>query len=72
VDIDDAFGVTLTTCSIEEIKQAITKVADLSTPGLLGMARQAWEFARANHTRELFANAYQKIVEQIITVHGKV
>jgi hypothetical protein len=33
-------------------------------------ARKAWEFARANHTRERFAQEYQKTIIKILTDKG--
>ncbi|MBN4002468.1 hypothetical protein [Nostoc sp. LPT] len=35
------------------------------------MSRQAWEYARANHTKEKFAQAYTNAVEQIIKNHSQ-
>jgi glycosyltransferase involved in cell wall biosynthesis len=68
VDIDD-FGFLLKDCSIETIKESIRMVANLSAQELRERARQAWEFARANHTREKFAEEYRKIVTDIISSH---
>jgi hypothetical protein len=34
------------------------------------MARKAWEFARANHTRERFAEEYKKVIGKIINTYG--
>jgi glycosyltransferase involved in cell wall biosynthesis len=66
VDVDD-FGFLLKDCSVETIKESIRMVASLSTQELRERARQAWEFARANHTREKFADEYRKIVTGIIS-----
>lgn len=60
------FGVTLTDCSIEEIKNTIRMVSCLSAEELKLMSRKAWEFARTNHTKERFAEEYRKIIEKII------
>jgi glycosyltransferase involved in cell wall biosynthesis len=65
VDIDDDFGLTLKTSSIEEIKDAVQRIANLPAEELQRMARRAWEFARANHTQERFAEEYRKAVESI-------
>lgn len=70
VDVDD-FGVILKNCTIEEIKNSIRTVSNLPTPELKRMAKKAWEFARANHTREKFAEEYWKVVEKIIATYRK-
>jgi glycosyltransferase involved in cell wall biosynthesis len=61
VDVHD-FGLILKNCSIEEIKDSIRKVSSLSAQELKLMARKAWEFARANHTRARFAEEYRKVI----------
>lgn len=66
VDVDD-FGVILKDCSIDEIKRSIIKISNLPTNELKRMARKAWEYARANHTREKFTQEYKKVIEKIIT-----
>ena len=66
VDVD-GFGYLLKDCSIENIKEEIRMVANLSAQELRERARQAWEFARANHTREKFADEYRKIVTDLIS-----
>jgi glycosyltransferase involved in cell wall biosynthesis len=69
VDIHDV-GFLLKNCSINEIQDSIQMVANLPSRELKLMSRKAWEFARANHTREKFAEEYRKIVTTIITTHG--
>ncbi|MBV9385102.1 MAG: glycosyltransferase [Chroococcidiopsidaceae cyanobacterium CP_BM_ER_R8_30] len=71
VDVHDDFGVILKESSIKEIKSSIQKIANLSTSDLKSMARKAWEFARANHTREKFAESYRDTVGEIIADHAK-
>ena len=63
------FGVILNTCSIDEIKMSIRTVSSLPAEGLKLMSRKAWEFARANHTKERFAEEYRRIMARIITDH---
>lgn len=65
VDVD-SFGIVLKDCSIDEIKKSVHYVSDLPSQQLRLMARQAWEFARSNHTRERFAEQYSKAVDKII------
>jgi glycosyltransferase involved in cell wall biosynthesis len=69
VDVHD-FGIILKDCSINEIKRSIQMVSKLPAEELKQMARKAWEYARANHTREKYAKEYQKTVEKIINNFG--
>lgn len=66
VDVDD-FGLILKECTIDEIKNSIEYLSSLSIHELGIMARRAWEYARANHTRKKFARQYRAIVEDIIS-----
>lgn len=70
VDVDD-FGVILKDCSNGEIKTAIQNVSNRSVEDLKRMARKSWEYARANHTRERFAEAYAKTILKIMAIHNK-
>ena len=69
VDVE-GFGFLLQDCSVEDIKSSIRMVASLSPEALRKKARQAWEFARANHTREKFTEEYRKVVGAIISAYG--
>ena len=64
VDVHE-FGVLLKDCSINEIKDSIRSLADLSVHELKSMARRTWEYARTNHTREKFAEDFRKIIDLI-------
>ena len=66
VDVD-GFGIVLESCSLEEIKDAVQRVASLPVHELQGRARSAWEHARAHHTRERFAEEYRKAVSRILS-----
>lgn len=70
VDVGD-FGVILKDCSIDEIKISMRTVSSLPTEELKRMSRRAWEYARANHTRERFAEEYQKVIKRIIANHHR-
>ena len=62
------FGFLLKDCSIENIKECDHVWSPVSLlKSSEERARRAWEFARANHTREKFADEYRKIVTKIIT-----
>jgi glycosyltransferase involved in cell wall biosynthesis len=70
VDVHD-FGVILKDYSLEEIKATVSKIANLPGEDLKLMSRKAWEYARANHTKEKFAEAYRNAVEQMIENHNQ-
>jgi glycosyltransferase involved in cell wall biosynthesis len=62
----DGFGFLLKDCSISEIKDCVRRVSELSELDLKEMSRKAWEYARANHTREKYAEEYRKFAEKIL------
>lgn len=68
VDVSDDFGIILNHSSIEEIKDSVRKISKLPAEELKLMARKAWEFARANHTKERFAEEYKQVIEKIMTM----
>ena len=69
IDVSPDFGVTLESCSVEEITNAVQRVSDLPSQQLQRMARKAWEYARANHTKERFAEEYPKAIAKIMDHH---
>jgi glycosyltransferase involved in cell wall biosynthesis len=71
VDVDESMGVILNTCTVDEIKASVTKISHLTRQQLESMAKRNWEFARANHSREIFAASYAKIIAEIIAVEKK-
>ena len=66
VDVDEDFGIMLKTSAVAEIQDAVQRIAHLPAEELKNMARRAWEFARAHHTRERFAEEYRKTVELLL------
>jgi glycosyltransferase involved in cell wall biosynthesis len=70
VDVHD-FGVIFDNLSLEEIKAKVISISNLPEEDLKLMSRQAWEYARANHTKEKFAQVYRNVVEQIIENHSQ-
>ncbi|MEH2263780.1 glycosyltransferase [Nostoc sp.] len=70
VDVHD-FGVIFDNLSIEEIKAKVISISNLPVEDLKLMSHQAWEYARANHTKEKFAKVYRNVVEQIIENHSQ-
>jgi glycosyltransferase involved in cell wall biosynthesis len=67
VDVHESFGLVLKECSIGEIKASVKEISRRSAQELKQMARAAWEFARANHTKEKFAETYRKAIFEIMT-----
>jgi glycosyltransferase involved in cell wall biosynthesis len=66
VDVHD-FGMILPGCSIEQMQNAVRHISSLPPERLEQMARSSWEYARANHTKEKFAQEYRKVIEHILT-----
>ena len=66
VDIDN-FGIILKTCSIDEIKNSIKTVSNLSEYELKTMSNKAWQYARKNYTREKFSECYDLFVNKMLT-----
>ena len=66
VDVSKDFGVILNDCSIQEIKEAVHRIAKLSAHELKQRSQKAWEFARANHTIENFEKEYRMIVKELL------
>lgn len=70
VDVHD-FGVIFDNLSVDEIKAKVRSISNLPVEDLKLMSRQAWEYARANHTKENFAQVYRNVVEQILEDHSQ-
>jgi hypothetical protein len=69
VDVD-GFGIILKSCSTETIKNSVQVISSLTANELQSRARKAWEYSRANHTRERFAEEYRKSIAAILTRRG--
>lgn len=65
----DGMGFKLKDCSIEEIRNSIRMVSAMPVRELELRARKTWEYARAYHTRERFAEDYRRIVKKITAIH---
>lgn len=66
VDVGEDFGILLRNCSADEIRDSVMSLSQKSEAELQHMAYSAWQYARANHTREKFAEHYEKFVQNII------
>ena len=69
VDVHD-FGVILKNCSVAEIKNSIQTVSSFPVLKLKQMARRGWEFVRANHTKDKFAEEFRKTMVKILVTHN--
>lgn len=69
VSVED-FGFDLGTCTVGEIKQSLLHVRALPKQELAQRALKAWEYARANHTKEAFATKYREAIIQILSARG--
>lgn len=69
VDVREDYGVILKECSVEEIQSTIRRVSSLPANEIEKMAKKAWEFARANHTKEKFTQEYRSAIEKIIATY---
>ena len=45
-------------------------VSSFPVPKLKQMAHMAWEFARANHTKDKFAEEFRKTMVKILVTHN--
>jgi glycosyltransferase involved in cell wall biosynthesis len=64
-DVQD-FGITLMDCSVEEIKETVRSISSLPNQKLRKMAKNTWEYARANHTKENFVEKYNQVIDKIM------
>ncbi len=71
VDVHD-FGVILANCSIPEIIATVQRISNLPVETLHTMSQQAWAYARANHTRDKFAEVYRHVIEEILNHNPKI
>jgi len=65
VDVGD-FGTVLQEASVQAVRDAIMELSQLPVADLEQRARSAWEYARANHTREGFTDAYDRFVRDVV------
>lgn len=56
------FGVIIKDGGVREIIEVVKQVGDMSPSELKRRSRDSWEYARSNHTREKFAEAFANFV----------
>lgn len=52
--------------STEEIKQVVHRIAETPVDELESMSRKAWNYARSNHTKERYVEAYRRLVWAVL------
>jgi glycosyltransferase involved in cell wall biosynthesis len=70
VDVGDSYGILLKESSVDQVKSAARQVSELSTERLTTMSRNAWEHARAEHTREKYSHVYRNIINNLLETRG--
>lgn len=71
VDIDDKYCVFLKTCSKADIKASVIDLANRPADELMLMTKNAWEFARRNHSKERFVQVASDSLRKIIKRYKK-
>ena len=64
VDVGD-FGVILKENTVEEVENIVARIANMSNDELKKRSKEAWEYARKNHTRERFSKVFTKFVNML-------
>jgi glycosyltransferase involved in cell wall biosynthesis len=62
----ESFGITLENVSVPEIEKAAKTIASLPEKELRKRAVSAWNYARENHTMEIFRKTYAAFIDQVI------
>ena len=62
VDIAPAYGRVTPDSRVETLREQVRELSARPATELADLAREAWSFARAHHTREIFAAAYRDFV----------
>jgi glycosyltransferase involved in cell wall biosynthesis len=68
VPVED-FGFEITPCTVAQIQELARVVTRMPVEELKERSRQAWQFARANHTQAEFAKAYRAAMTDILARH---
>jgi hypothetical protein len=65
VDVGD-FGTVLPQASVQAVRDAVVALSGLPADTLEQRARAAWMHARSHHTREGFAETYDRFVGEVV------
>ena len=71
VDVGD-FGTVLDATSSTAVREAVLELSALPASTIEERARAAWRYARDHHTRERFAEAYERFVEDVVVPEVKI
>ncbi|HEV8724154.1 MAG TPA: glycosyltransferase [Candidatus Binatia bacterium] len=71
LDVSADIGAILKSSSIAEIKDTVRSFAALPAERLKTMAQNAWNYARAHHTRDSYTEAFKKAVIDIVDRHSR-
>jgi hypothetical protein len=66
VDLTTATGVLLGGASVETVRAAVEELAACPAAELERRSRAAWEWARAHHSREVFAARFRAFAEGLV------
>ncbi len=69
VDIGD-YGILLKESTVDTLKNEARRISRLLPDQCEYMAREAWDFARRHHTRDIFSVAYQNTIHEILSSHA--
>ena len=69
IDVQD-FGILLNEASVDEVREACERLANLPASQLREMSRKAWEYAREFHSSEKYTQAYREMITQILKERG--
>lgn len=62
-DVDPSWGVLLESCSVEDVRAALRRLAGTPPERLRALSRAAWEKARRDHALAAFEARFRRIVE---------
>lgn len=71
VDVNEEYGIMLETPTIDAIKNAVRSLSGLSGESLREMSKKAREFARMNHTKDIFIKNHREVIKTIVDLEEK-
>lgn len=66
VDLTPETGIELVDLSIEGLRERIVDLSERPASELEGMARNAWQWVRGHHSREIFARCYRDFAQKLV------
>ena len=71
VDVTDEYGFILNKPTLDEIQKTVRYLSGLPGKKLKSMSNKAREFARTNHTKDVFIKRHREVIEGIIDIENK-